>query len=170
MNPRLVLLLLLSVSCGQAPAVAPDGGSAEIASCPARHTACQPLGVWRLQYKEGGVVDTSDRIEVRKDPAGAVMLTFLDRQPPQNECAGPTTPAKLEVSAMLSDDGCTLTVGRSEDYCRSGESQCTQFTTVLTLCGDGDHARGMGSSCRCWEPKPGCDPAAIDVQATRMAP
>jgi hypothetical protein len=178
-----LLLTLLSCDSGN-PAVrppdaapggdaSPDGSGPPIgpapASCAPASQPCQPLGIWRVRYEQRALV-SEERVEVRRDDAGRLMVTFPGRQVPNNMCTPTPTPGTFTTVGEVSADGCTLTVGRRESYCFSGEGQCSELDATLVLCGDGSVAKGPGSTCRCWDPGFTCERRPIEVTATREKP
>jgi hypothetical protein len=124
---------------------------------------CDPSGIWRLGYARPRLGNTAERVQIQRDAAGQVVVSFPDRAPPLDTCTAPSRPGVLEASGEVSPDGCTVTVRRRETGCTSGESQCERLEVSFTVTA----GRGTGAYCRCWDPGPSCTPAAIEAQATR---
>jgi hypothetical protein len=168
MTRRLLIALLFAVSC-EASQPHPTEDATVIHQDAGATAPCDPVGTWRIHYKETrgqSTLETTDRVRVQMGKSG-LQISFPDQTVRPNQCSMQDGPGILAVEGTVSDDGCTVFAQRRESWCMSGEEQCEELSVTLTIAPDGKAATGSGTWCACWNPGVSCEDHATDVAATR---
>lgn len=157
----LATVLLTSTSCG----------TSDPSSICGSERPCVPEGTWVVSYEAAPNGQTFGDNTIRIDADGNAEVIGETVQ--DNQCSPEDpTPGSLSTSALLSDDGCTLTASIDKAWCESGEDNCEERDLTLDFCNNGSAsvAAGTLSACVCWSTgTPFCDDESDFVAAAASA-
>jgi len=151
-------------------------GSSNPASICGSERPCVPEGTWTVSYEMAPSGHVFGDNVIRIDAAGNAEV--IGETVPDNACTPQDpTPGDLSTDAVLSSDGCSLSVDISKSWCQSGETNCEERGITLDFCNNGSATVATGSlgACVCWLTGGSfCDSeddvVTVRATATRMAP
>jgi hypothetical protein len=129
------------------------------------HTrACNPNGTWKIKYEPAMCGPTQDVFTVSSDDdAGTAEVTFQGRGLAEWMCGGSSN-ATYEATAMISENGCVLTLGSHSKSCWSGEGQCDDLDIKVYLNPFKSEAEVEGTSRKCWCGTSGPEGLTVDLK------